>query len=48
MSRGGPNYALQRTGTDKVPGRGRLAIMPIEINLAREPMQSRAVAERGR
>ena len=43
-----PNIALQRTGIDKVPVRGRMPTAPLEINHARVLMRWRAVAERGR
>jgi hypothetical protein len=43
-----PNYAMQRTGTDQVPGRGRLATALIQASYARELMRWRAVADGGR
>jgi hypothetical protein len=43
-----PNYAMQRAGTDKVPGRGRMTIPLLQANHARVPMAWRAVADGGR
>jgi hypothetical protein len=43
-----PNYAMQRTGTDKVPGRGRTSPAPDQVNHARVPMRWRVVADGGR
>ena len=42
------NYAMQRTGTDKVLGRGRESPAPVDIHRAREPICWRAVADGGR
>lgn len=39
------NYAMQRTGVDKVPGRGRIASALIQVSRPREPMRQRAVAD---
>jgi hypothetical protein len=43
-----PNYAMQRTGTDKVLGRGRTMVAIFQANRAREPMRRCAVADGGR
>jgi hypothetical protein len=43
-----PNYAMQRTAIDKVPGRGRTAAAHFQANPARVPMRLRAVADGGR
>jgi hypothetical protein len=43
-----PNYAMQRTAKDKVPGRGRLSVVRLQANHAREPMRWRTVADGGR
>jgi hypothetical protein len=43
-----PNYAMQRTGTDKVPGRGRKSPAPVDVHRARVPMRWPAVADGGR
>jgi hypothetical protein len=43
-----PNKPLQRSGHDKVHGRGRVCASPEQVNLARVLKRTRAVAERGR
>jgi hypothetical protein len=43
-----PNKPLQRSGTHKVLGRGRVCASPEQVNHARVLKRTRAVAERGR
>jgi hypothetical protein len=42
-----PNKPLQRSGTDKVPGRGRGDVVLEQVWRARVLMRTRPVAERG-
>jgi hypothetical protein len=43
-----PNNPMQRTGTHKVPGRGRSMLMQSQVRLARVLNRQRAVADGGR
>ncbi len=47
MSPFAPNSALQRTGLDKVLGRGRVSAEPLWAPRARVLKRTRAVAELG-
>jgi hypothetical protein len=48
MIKTSPNKPMQRAGTDKVPGRGRLSVVHEQVHHARVLNRLRAVADGGR